>query len=151
MKKEYHKCFHQTLAVSNIHIGLTIFACNMSPWYIHMVLMCLALLWLYYEFFVDLCDLFTDIFHHQSQWCHNEHDCISNHQPHHCLLNHLFKAQINETWKLHITGFVRGIHRWPVNSPHKGPVVWKRFPFVAIHFAITTLPQGQWGNLERHG
>ena len=25
--------------------------------------------------------------------------------------------------------FVRGIHRWPVNSPHKGPVTRKRFPF----------------------
>ena len=25
--------------------------------------------------------------------------------------------------------FVRGIHRWPVNSPHKGPVTWKTFPF----------------------
>ena len=25
--------------------------------------------------------------------------------------------------------FVRGIHRWAVNSPHKGPVTWKRFPF----------------------
>ena len=25
--------------------------------------------------------------------------------------------------------FVRGIHRWPVNSPHKGPVKWKMFPF----------------------
>ena len=23
--------------------------------------------------------------------------------------------------------FVRGIHRWPVNSPHKGRVTWKRF------------------------
>ena len=22
-----------------------------------------------------------------------------------------------------------GIHRWPVNSPHKGPVTWKMFPF----------------------
>ena len=21
--------------------------------------------------------------------------------------------------------FVRGIHRWPVNSPHKGPIIWK--------------------------
>ena len=26
-------------------------------------------------------------------------------------------------------GFVRGIHRWPVNSPHKGPVTRKMFPF----------------------
>ena len=25
--------------------------------------------------------------------------------------------------------FVRGIHRWPVNSPHKAPVTQKRFPF----------------------
>ena len=25
--------------------------------------------------------------------------------------------------------FVREIHRWPVNSPHKRPVTWKIFPF----------------------
>ena len=25
--------------------------------------------------------------------------------------------------------FVRGIHRWPVNFPHKGPVTRKMFPF----------------------
>ena len=25
--------------------------------------------------------------------------------------------------------FVRGIHLWPVNSPHKGPVTLKMFPF----------------------
>ena len=25
--------------------------------------------------------------------------------------------------------FVRGIHRWPVNYPHKGPVTRKLFPF----------------------
>ena len=25
--------------------------------------------------------------------------------------------------------FARGIHRVPVNSPHKGPVMWKIFPF----------------------
>ena len=28
-----------------------------------------------------------------------------------------------------LQAFVRGIHRWPVNSPHKGPVVQKMFPF----------------------
>ena len=28
--------------------------------------------------------------------------------------------------------FVRGIHRWPVNSLHKGPVTQKMFPFVDI-------------------
>ena len=25
--------------------------------------------------------------------------------------------------------FVGGIHRWPVNSPQKGPITWKMFPF----------------------
>ena len=25
--------------------------------------------------------------------------------------------------------FVRGICRWPVDSPHNGPVTWKMFPF----------------------
>ena len=28
-----------------------------------------------------------------------------------------------------LLAFVRGIHRWPVNSPHKGPVRQKMFPF----------------------
>ena len=33
-------------------------------------------------------------------------------------------------WKSSVSlVFVRGIHRWPVNSPHKGPVTWKMFPF----------------------
>ena len=37
--------------------------------------------------------------------------------------------------------FVRGIHRWPVNSQHKGPVTWKKFPFgdviMCVHQYIT--------------
>ena len=34
--------------------------------------------------------------------------------------------------------FVQGIHRWPVNSPHKGPVMRKMFPFddVIMHNKI---------------
>ena len=28
-----------------------------------------------------------------------------------------------------LLAFVRGIHRWPVNSPHKGPVMRKMYPF----------------------
>ena len=33
------------------------------------------------------------------QWHHNEHDDVSNHQPHRCLLKRLFKAQIKENIK----------------------------------------------------
>ena len=33
------------------------------------------------------------------QWRHNERDGVSNHQPHDCLLNRLFKAHIIENIK----------------------------------------------------
>ena len=29
----------------------------------------------------------------------------------------------------HYCPFVKGIHRWQGNSPHKGPVTWKKLPF----------------------
>ena len=35
--------------------------------------------------------------------------------------------------------FVWGIHRWPVNSPHKGPVTLKMFPFHDVIMPITDL------------
>ena len=35
--------------------------------------------------------------------------------------------------------FVRGIHRSPVNSPHKWPVTWKVFPFDDVIMIISTL------------
>ena len=59
-------------------------------------------------------------------WRHNERDGVSNHQPHDFLLNRLFRRRSNETSKLRATGLCEGIHRWPVNSPHKGR---KMFPF----------------------
>ena len=61
------------------------------------------------------------------QWRHNERDGISNLQPHDCLLNSLFKHRKHRSPASR--AFVGGIHRWPVNSPHKGPVTRKRFPF----------------------
>ena len=33
--------------------------------------------------------------------------------------------------------FVTGIHRWPVNSPHKGPVTRKVFPFDDVIIKLT--------------
>ena len=63
------------------------------------------------------------------QWRHNECDSVSNHQPHDCLLNRLFRHISKKTSKLRVTGLCVGIHRWPVNSPHKGPVTGKMFPF----------------------
>ena len=44
-------------------------------------------------------------------------------------LNCLFGRRSKKTSKLRVTGFMRGIHRGPVNSPHKWPVAQKMFPF----------------------
>ena len=39
------------------------------------------------------------------------------------------RRRSKKTSKLRVTGLCAGIHRWPVNSPHKGPVTRKLFPF----------------------
>ena len=45
------------------------------------------------------------------QWRHNEHDGASNHQPHYCLFNRLFRHRWKKTSKLRVTGLCEG------NSP----------------------------------
>ena len=48
------------------------------------------------------------------QWRHNERDGVSNHQPHDCLLNRLFRRRSKKTSKLRFTGLCTG------NSPITG-------------------------------
>ena len=48
------------------------------------------------------------------RWRHNGHDSVSNHQPHHFLLNRLFGCRSKKTSKLRVTGFCAG------NSPGTG-------------------------------
>ena len=64
------------------------------------------------------------------QWHHNEHDGISNHQLHYCLLNHLLKVQIKEN--------IKALRHWPLWGEftgdrwiptRKGPEMQKMFPF----------------------
>ena len=42
------------------------------------------------------------------RWRHNERDSVSNHQPHDCLLNRLFRRRPKKTSKLRITGHCEG-------------------------------------------
>ena len=63
------------------------------------------------------------------RWRHNERDSVSNHQPHGCLLDGLLRRRSKKTSKLHVTGLCLGNSPGPVNSPHKGPVTRKMFPF----------------------
>ena len=44
--------------------------------------------------------------------------------------------------------FVRGIHRWPVNSPHKGPVTRKMFPFDDVIMFCKKFISGQYIGLS---
>ena len=48
------------------------------------------------------------------RWRQNRHAGGSNHQPHHCLLNHLFGCRSKKTPKLRVTGLCAG------NSPGPG-------------------------------
>ena len=48
------------------------------------------------------------------QWRHNERDGVSNHQPHDCLLNRLFRRKSKKTSKLRVISLGEG------NSPVTG-------------------------------
>ena len=49
--------------------------------------------------------------HNIKRWRHNGRDSVSNHQPHHCLLNRLFRPSSKKTSNLCVTGLCVG------NSP----------------------------------
>ena len=66
------------------------------------------------------------------QWRHNDHDIVSNHQPHGCLLTRLFRRRSKKTSKL--------------NSRHKGPVTRKMFPFDDVIMYNTGLSSCQTEN-----
>ena len=92
------------------------------------------------------------------QWCHNERDSVSNNRRLDCLFNRLFRCRLKKSPKLHVTGLCKGNPPvTAVNSPHKGPVTRKMFPFdnfiMYIHapfcyfFPIKRLDMGSY---ERH-
>ena len=52
----------------------------------------------------------------------------------------VYQAQIKKNQSSVSLAFMQGIHRWPVNSPHKWPVTRKMFPFddVIMTFIVTS-------------
>ena len=81
----------------------------------------------------NMINLMRNIVYVSLQWRHNDRDDVSNHRSFECLLNPLFRRRSKKTSKLRITGFVRGIPRWPVMR--------KVFPFddVTMLFVISFL------------
>ena len=60
------------------------------------------------------CDLSSSFRRNTLRWRHNERDCVSSHQPYHCLFNRSFWRRSKKTPKLRVTGLCVG------NSPGTG-------------------------------
>ena len=62
----------------------------------------------------------------------NGRHVVSNHRSFGCLFNSLCRPTSKKHQSMCYWLFVRGIHQWPVNSPHKGPVMCKKLPFYDV-------------------
>ena len=73
-------------------------------------------------------------------WRHNDRDGVSNYQPTIVYSTVYSGADQRKHQSSASLAFVRRIHRWPVNSPHKEPVTRKMFPFDDVIRYVTRLP-----------
>ena len=80
------------------------------------------------------------------QWRHNGGDAVSNHQPHHCLLNCLFRRRSK---KLHVTGLCAGnssvANEFPAQmaSNTENVSIWWRHHVISDQFIISWWFNGQ--------
>ena len=58
-------------------------------------------------------------------WRHNDHDGVSNHQPHGCLLNHLFRRRSKKTSKLRVNGLCAGNSPVPASYAENVSIWWR--------------------------
>ena len=75
------------------------------------------------------------------QWRHNDHNGFSNHQPHGCLLNRLFRRRSEKTSKLRVTGLCAGTGEFPAQraSNAENASTWWRHYIGCL--SITSSPQ----------
>ena len=78
------------------------------------------------------------------QWLQSHHGGVSNHQPHGCLGNRLFRRRSNKTSKLRVTDLCAGNSPGPVNSPYKGPATRKMYPFDDVIMIQNILASTPW-------
>ena len=79
-------------------------------------------------FSMDLHDPFRHIIQ-ALKWRHNESHGVSNHQPHDCLLNRLFRRRSNKTSILRVTGLCGGNSPVTGEFPAQKASDGKMFPF----------------------
>ena len=69
------------------------------------------------------------------QWRHNGRDDVSNHQPHHCLLNRLFRRRSKKTLKLRVTDLCAVTDEFPAQMASNAKIVsiwWRHHALVAL-------------------
>ena len=72
------------------------------------------------------------------RWRHYARDSVSNHQPHDCLLNHLFRRRSRKTSKLRVTGLCArnspGTGEFPAQmaSNAENVSIWWRHHVIAV-------------------
>ena len=92
-----------------------------------------------------------DVNYSALRWRHNGCDSVSNHQPHHCLLNRLFRRRSKKTSKLRVTGLCAG------NSPGTGEfsaqmasnaenvsISWRHHGFQCLPWGTSITMTSQW-------
>ena len=90
------------------------------------------------------------------EWRHNGLDSISNHQPHDCLLNRLFRRRSKKTPKLRVTGLCEG------NSPGTGEfpaqmasnaenvsIWWRHHALISVDYDLPSRTRS-YGSLLQH-
>ena len=93
---------------------------------------------------------------HSLQRRHNEHDSVSNHQPHDCLPNRLFKRRSKRTSELRLTGLcvrnspVTGEFPAQMASYAENVSIWWRHHVFYVH-QIVIPPDGtrKWSQLRQ--
>ena len=77
------------------------------------------------------------------QWRHNGRDSVSNHQPHDCLLSHLFRRRSKKTSKLRVTGLCAGNSPGTGEFPTQRPVTRQMLPFDDVIMRYSIIDQHQ--------
>ena len=87
--------------------------------------------------------------HESLQWRHNDRDGVSNQQPK-IVYSHVYLGTNQRKYQSPASlAFMWGINRSPVNSPHKGPVTRKMFPFDDVIMCGVTVGQMTYFPLDR--
>ena len=116
-----HKLKHQT------RISVCLISCRCRN-NVHIM----VIQWVYRRYFRFLQNVILGCKISSLQWRHNERDGVSIS----CVSTVCSSGYSGGDQRNHQSSaspaFVRGIHRWPVNSPNKGPVTRKMFPLYDV-------------------